>query len=210
MRAAIICNGSIQDYDSCKDRLKKAEVIICADGGTRHAYKMELTPDIIIGDLDSSAAEYIEYYKSKAVPVIRYSSDKDKTDTQICFEYALERYDDIVLIGATGTRLDHTLGNINILKLGADKGKRACIIDENNEIYVIKDRIALQGKVGDMLSLLPLSSVVEGVNLTGVQYPLIDATMEIGSSYGISNSFKEETIELTIKSGYMIVIKSKD
>jgi len=210
MKAAIICNGSIVDYEECKARLAHVDRIICADGGTRHAYEMGIVPDVIIGDLDSSKGEYIDYYKSKGVPITEYSSDKDKTDTHICLEYALERYEEIIILGGTGKRLDHTLGNISILRMAADSGKKVCILDENNEIYVIKDGIRLQGKKDDILSLLPLSGMVEGIDLKGVYYPLQNAVMEIGNPYGVSNRFEESEIELTIKSGYLIVIKSKD
>jgi len=210
MKAAIICNGLIEDYDSCKEKLAQVDCIICADGGTRHAYHMNIVPNVIIGDLDSSKDEYIKYYSSKAVPIIRYSSDKDKTDTQLCLEYAMEQYDKILLLGATGSRLDHTLGNISILKMAADKGKIACMMDKNNELYVIKDGIKLEGSKGDLLSLLPLSTKVDGINLKGVSYPLQNAVMEIGNPYGVSNQFEDHVVELTIASGYMIVIKAKD
>lgn len=210
MRAAIISNGSISDYANCKERLRQVQKIICADGGTRHAYNMGIIPDVIIGDLDSSADRYISYFQELKVPIIKYSWDKDKTDTHICLEFAMETCDEIWLMGATGTRLDHTLANISILRMAADKGKRACIIDENNEIYVIKDKIKLEGKKGDILSLLPLSTKVDGIDLTGVYYPLQNAEMELGNPYGVSNKFEASTIELSIKSGYLAVIKSKD
>lgn len=210
MRAAIISSGSISDYESCKEKLKQADKIICADGGTRHAYNMGIMPDVIIGDLDSSADRYISYYDNLKVPIIKYSWDKDKTDTHICLEFALETCDEVWLMGATGTRLDHTLANISILRIAVDKGKTACIIDANNEIYVIKDKIRLEGKSGDILSLLPLTTKVEGITLRGTYYPLQDAEMELGNPYGVSNKFEEDSIELTIKSGYLAVIKSKD
>lgn len=210
MRAAIICNGRLENYDIIKEKLQQMDFIICADGGTRHAYHMNIIPNIIIGDMDSSKDEYIEYYSNKKVPFIRYSSDKNKTDTHICLEYAMEKYDEINLFGATGSRLDHTLGNVSILKLAADKGISASIVDENNEIYVVKDGIRLEGKKGELLSLVPLSSKVEGINLKGALYPLQNAVMEIGNPYGVSNKFEESVVVLTITSGYMIVIKSKD
>jgi thiamine pyrophosphokinase len=209
MKAAIVCNGNIADYNLCKQRLRAADVIICADGGVRHTFEMNVMPDIILGDMDSAKAEYIDYYK-KQVPIVQFNRDKSKTDTQLCLEYALERYDDILILGATGTRLDHTLGNISLLKLAADLDKKACIADENNEICVIKDHILLEGSKEDILSLLPLGSKVEGITLTGVYYPLENAVMEIGNPYGISNRFKENKAELSIKSGYLLVIKSRD
>lgn len=210
MKAAIICNGQINDYENCKKKLEGVDQIICADGGTRHAYHMNLLPNVIIGDLDSSKSEYLDFYKSKNVPIIQYSSDKDKTDTHICLEYAMERYDDILILGATGSRIDHTLGNISILKLAADQGVTACMADEYNELYVVKDGIKLKGEKEEYLSLLPLSSRVDGITLKGVYYPLENAVMEIGNPYGVSNRFLENEIEFTMKSGYMIVIKSKD
>jgi len=210
MRVAIISNGSIYDYESCKERLGKVQKVICADGGTRHAYNMGIVPDVIIGDMDSSADKYINYFKELDIPFIKYNRDKDKTDTHICLEFALELCDEVFLFGATGTRLDHTLANISILRLAADSGKMACIIDENNEIYVIKDNIRLEGKKGDILSLIPVSTKVEGVTLKGAHYPLEDAQMELGNPYGVSNMFEEDSVEVFIKSGYLAVIKSKD
>lgn len=210
MRTAIICNGSIADYELCKQRLQQVQQVICADGGTRHAFHMGITPDVIIGDLDSSDRKFIEHFEALNVPFIKYNSDKDKTDTQICLEYAMEQSDEIWLLGATGSRLDHTLANINLLKLAADKGKKACVMNENNEIYLTKDSISLAGNKGDLLSLLPFSDQVTGINLKGTYYPLDNAVIELGSSYGVSNVFLENTIHLTIDTGYILVIKSKD
>lgn len=210
MKIAIISSGSIYDYEGCKERLAQVQKIICADGGTRHAYNMGVVPDVIIGDMDSSADEYIKYFQKLRIPFIKYSSDKDKTDTHICLEYALELCDEVLLFGATGTRLDHTLANISILRLAADRGKMACIIDENNEIYVIKDTIRLEGKKGDILSLIPISTKVEGVTLKGTHYLLKDAKMELGNPYGVSNMFEEDSVEVFISSGYLAVIKARD
>lgn len=210
MRIAIISSGSIYDYEGCKERLTQVQKIICADGGTRHAYNMGIVPDVIIGDMDSSTDEYIKHFQELKIPFIKYSRNKDKTDTHICLEYALELCDEVLLFGATGTRLDHTLANISILRLAADRGKMACIIDENNEIYVIKDTIRLEGKKGDILSLIPISTKVEGVTLKGTHYPLQDAKMELGNPYGVSNIFKQDSIEVFISSGYLAVIKARD
>lgn len=210
MKIAIISSGSIYDYEGCKERLTQVQKIICADGGTRHAYNMGIVPDVIIGDMDSSTDEYIKHFQELKIPFIKYNRDKDKTDTHICLEYALELCDEVLLFGATGTRLDHTLANISILRLAADSGKMACIIDENNEIYVIKDAIKLEGKKGDILSLIPISTKVEGVTLKGTHYLLQDAKMELGNPYGVSNMFEEDSVEVFISSGYLAVIKARD
>lgn len=210
MKTIIIGSGEINDYGFCLELLKSADRIICADGGTRHAVNMKLTPDVIIGDMDSSGVQYVEYFRKKGVEVIEYPTDKDKTDVHICIEFALPFSSEIILLGATGSRIDHMLGNISLLKLGLEKGVRISIADNKNRIYMIKDAITLYGKRYDIFSLLPFTEKVEGICTIGAHYELRDAVMEQGNPYGVSNYFEQETVKISIKSGYLLVIKSED
>lgn len=210
MKTAIICNGNITDYDYCLNIIKSVDYIICADGGTRHAYKMGLHPDLILGDFDSSDNEYLEHYKNLGIKMERYPKDKDKTDSHLCILKALDFSHEIILIGATGSRLDHTMANISLLKLGLDKGVDIYIADSQNEIYLINKSITIKGKPGEIFSLLPISQSVEGICVYGAKYELNEAVMEIGDPYGTSNLFKQENVNIKIRSGYLLVIKSKD
>ncbi|MDD4834573.1 MAG: thiamine diphosphokinase [Lutispora sp.] len=210
MKTAIICNGNVTDYDYCLNIIKSADYIICADGGTRHAYKMALHPDLILGDFDSSDNEYLEHYKNLGIKMERYPKDKDKTDSHLCILKALDFSHEIILIGATGSRLDHTMANISLLKLGLDKGVDIYIADSQNEIYLINKSITIKGKPGELFSLLPISQSVEGICVYGAKYELNEAVMEIGDPYGTSNLFKKENVNIKIRSGYLLVIKSKD
>ncbi|MGE5632908.1 MAG: thiamine diphosphokinase [Caulobacteraceae bacterium] len=210
MKTVIISSGEIKDYDFCREILSTADYVICADGGTRHAYNMNITPDIIMGDMDSSDVSYIKYYEEKGVSLKKYSPDKDKTDTQLCLEYALEFSSEVVLLGATGSRIDHMLANISLLMLGLEKNIKVSMADDKNRIYLIKDSIMLSGAKGDYFSLIPFTGNVEGVCTEGAHYELHDALMEQGSSYGVSNYFEGDTVKVSIKKGYMLVIKSED
>lgn len=210
MKTVILSSGSISDYKTCMELIKTAQYIICADGGTRHTYKMGVLPDIIIGDLDSSNNEYIAYYRKKGVPIKEYQTDKDKTDTQICLEYALSFSSEIVMLGATGSRIDHTLANISLLKLGLDHKIPVSIIDSNNLIMLTADTLTQTGKKGELFSLIPLSEKVEGVTTFGAHYELSNADMVIGDSYGISNYFASDSLQISIKKGYLLFIKSVD
>lgn len=210
MKTIIIGSGEINDYGFCLELLKSADRVICADGGTRHAVNMKLTPDVIIGDMDSSGVQYVEYFRKKGVEVIEYPTDKDKTDVHICIEFAMPFSSEIILLGATGSRIDHMLGNISLLKLGLEKGVRISIADNKNRIYMIKDAITLYGKRYDIFSLLPFTEKVEGICTVGAHYELRDAVMEQGNPYGVSNYFEQETVKISIKTGYLLVIKSKD
>ena len=210
MKTVIIGSGEIYDYSFCHDIVKSADRIICADGGTRHAINMKLTPHVIIGDMDSSAARYIDYFRNKGVEIIQYSQDKDKTDTHICVEFALAFSKEIILLGATGSRIDHMIANISLIKLGIERDIPISIIDNNNHIRMIKDFIIIKGNKGDFFSLIPFTEKVEGISTKGAHYELGDALMEIGYPYGVSNYFEEETVEISIKKGYLLVIKSRD
>lgn len=210
MKTVIISGGDIKDYKFCSDIVKSADRIICADGGTSHAMNMKLTPDVIIGDMDSSSAELIDYFRDKNVEVIQYPTEKDKTDTHICVEYAMDFSTEIIILGATGNRIDHMLANISLLKLGIAEDIPISIIDSNNHIRMIKDSITLHGNKGDIFSLIPYTEKVEGVSVKGAHYELDNVVMELGDPYGVSNYFEEDRVEITLKKGYLLVIKAED
>lgn len=210
MKTVIISSGEIYDYNFCHDIVQSADRIICADGGTRHAINMHITPNVIIGDMDSSVAMYIDYFRKKGVELIQYPQDKDKTDTHICVEFALSFSTEIVLLGATGSRIDHMIANISLLKLGIERNIPISILDNKNHIRMIRDSIWLEGNEGDFFSLIPFTEKVEGICTRGARYELKDAEMELGDPYGVSNCFKDTTVEVSIKKGYLLVIKSSD
>lgn len=142
-----------------------------------------------------------------------FPREKDKTDTQIAIELALMRgAEDIELMGATGSRLDHTLANLHLLLLPLQLKREACILDGNNKIY-LKDTSFLieKGKqYGNYVSLLPFSEKVEGLTLKGFQYPLDGIILEAGDSLGISNEIVEEQAAVEFSKGILLVIESLD
>ncbi|MDK2809890.1 MAG: thiamine pyrophosphokinae [Petroclostridium sp.] len=211
MRAWVISNGNIVDYGFFRNMISETDLIICADGGAKHAQKIGVTPDVIIGDLDSIEQHCYHDMIAKNIQIINYSTDKDETDTQLAVEYAIQRgCEEIILIGSLGSRFDHSFANVSLLKLVLDKGIKGRIINENNEIYLINDYIQLRGKVGEKLSLLPLTPNVSGITTKGLQYGLNNAQMKFGIPNGISNVFIKPEAEITIKEGLLLVIKARD
>lgn len=210
MKTVIVCSGTIKDDEFFKNIINSADYIICADGGSEHLYRIHSVPDVIIGDMDSSDSECIDFFIKSGVKVIKFPSDKDKTDTQICIEYAMVFSKEIALLGATGSRIDHMLANISLLKMGLDNNVIISIIDNNNEIYITDSRLILTGNYGDIISLIPFSEKVEGVSIDGVFYKLDNALMEIGNPYGVSNYFIGDKVSISVNKGYLLVIKSRD
>jgi thiamine pyrophosphokinase len=191
--------------------LKQADLIIAADSGARHLLNAGCLPHVIVGDLDSIDPRTLRFFKEKKVPVHSHPSRKNQTDTELCLSYALDRgADRITFLAATGTRMDHTLANILLLTRTADAGVRARILDAQNELFLVKDRLELTGDPGQLVSLIPISDKVTGVTLKGLGYPLSNHTLFRGSSLGVSNYFSETNAVISIKSGTLIIARSMD
>jgi len=211
MKCVIIANGDLEYTSDIKKIITDARMILCADGGARHLRVLNILPDVIIGDFDSINKKDYTFFQKKKIKIINLPFKKDYTDTQLCVSYALEhKADDITLLGVTGTRLDHTLANIFLLKKLADFDIPAKIINKHNQIYIVNNFLELKGHPKELVSIIPVSRKVTGITLTGLEYPLENADMKMGDSLGISNVFKEFSASISIESGVVIVIKSKD
>ncbi len=211
MKCVIIANGDVEYTNDIISIIRDAQLIISADGGARHLRALNILPHVMIGDFDSILPADKLFFKKKKVEMLTFPSKKDHTDSEICVSWAIDnKATDITLLGVTGTRLDHTLANIFLLKELARENIPARIINKNNEIHIITDHIELNGQPKDLLSIIPVTQKVTGITLKGLEYPLVNADIKMGSSIGISNTFKGTLATISIKKGILIVIKSKD
>ena len=200
MRAVIIGSGHIGDCDYIKSKIAQNDYIICADGGYDHAVKMGLEPDILIGDFDS-------ILKLPETEKIEYPARKDFTDGELCVKYAAEHgFDDVLLLAMTGDRADHTITDILLLT----QCKKGCIADDNNEIYLLRDSVTINGNAGDTVSIVPVGGDVCGITTTNLEYPLCDETLYFGESRGISNVMTANECTITAKKGMGLVIKVRN
>lgn len=201
MRAVIVCGGNVGEY--IKKYIKPGDFIICADSGYDRAKKYGIEPDIVIGDMDSVKNGCV--HENKLV----YPARKDFTDSELAISYALEHgYDELLLFGMIGTRMDHTLANISLLK--RLKNVSAVIIDANNEIYFTDNQITLKGCKGDIVSIIPFEGDVLGVTTKGLDYALTDGVIKSGTTLGVSNVMTENECSITVKKGAAFIIRSKD
>jgi thiamine pyrophosphokinase len=206
----IISGGSITDPEFLKRAIEDAgsPVIVCADGAARHLRFTDIVPSVIIGDMDSIDEESLRYFDERGATILRYSRQKDETDTQLALEYALQlRPGEIIIFGALGGRIDHTLANIYLLVMAARENVPAKIIDETCELFMVTESCVIEGARGQTVSLLPVSSTVTGIKLEGFEYLLTDGTMEPGIPYGISNRLMAEEGRISVKTGCLLVIR---
>ena len=212
----IITGGSIQ-RDFALSFIKKLQPdhIIAIDKGLAFCSREQITPEYIAGDFDSLSPEILEHYKKeKKIPIREYNPVKDATDTCIGLEKAMEMGStQIWLLGATGTRLDHVLCNIHILKRCRMKKIPAFIVDEHNLITLpVENEFTLKKSMqfGKYVSFFPLGEEVESLTLEGFKYPLKEYRLVNMEGLGVSNEICEETAKVKYEGGLLLMIQSRD
>ena len=210
--ACIITGGSLsagflEEYLSNH----KEELLVVVDGALAVTHELGIRPGFIVGDFDTVNQELLSLYDKKII--LRHPPEKDQTDTELAIGTALGAgCEELVFLGATGSRLDHSLGNIFLLENLLKQGIRAEILNENNRLYLKNQSFTLHRKNtrGDFLSLLPLTETVEDVTLTGFKYPVENLTFYRERTLGISNEITEEEARVEFSKGTFIVVESRD
>ncbi len=206
----VISNGVMGDTGFLAEEIGRAgdPVLICADGAAERMREIGRVPALIVGDMDSVDEATLAYFEAKGSRIIRYATNKDETDTQLALELAFEMDPEgIRVFGALGRRIDHALANISLLVMCAKRGVDTKIVDRECELFVVDGSCVIDGREGETVSLLPLSSDVRGITLDGFEYPLSGGAMEIGVPYGISNRLAGARGKISVESGYLLVIR---
>lgn len=220
MKTLIITGGFIE-ADFARSYLKDEsfDMVIAADKGVETARLLNVPIDYILGDFDSLEPSVLEEVKSQlandesGLVLKEFPPEKDYTDTHLAIVTAIESgATSVTILGATGTRLDHVMANVNLLSIFLHNHIKAKIIDSHNQIYVIDgDAHLYREKIhGKYVSLIPYTDCVTGVTLIGFKYPLNNATLTKGNSLGISNELLEEDGIIKLDKGILIVIESRD
>lgn len=211
MKAVIFGGADIRDYSFCQKYIEDS-FLVCCDSGIHHTFKLGLVPDVIVGDFDSARNSTLDFYKGKNVPFKTFPAHKDETDVELGLDAAIEvGATDITIIGGIGSRMDHTMANCHLLLYLLKMGIKARLINENNEIIIIDNKAKIEGKAGNLVSLIPLSMVVHGITTKGLEYPLTDAVLTVEDRLiAVSNVMLGDTAEVTIADGYLYVMICRD
>jgi len=209
-RAVIFSNGDLADVSQVKKELKKSDLVIAANGGSKHCKTLGIVPDLVIGDLDSLDKKLKQEWERKNVAIISYPEDKNWTDTELALKQAIKQgYKEIVLAGFLGSRVDHVISNLLMMTDLIDKVDKLMIIEGQQEIYVIKDRVEIKGKQGDLVSLIPLLKDCQGVTTEGLKYQLQGSILKFGKSRGVSNVMLGKKAEIRVKKGKLLVVYNR-
>jgi len=185
--------------------------VVAADRGLEHALALGLEVTVAVGDFDSASPAAVAGAESSGTRVARHPAEKDATDLELALDEAVGLGPRRVLVLAgTGGRLDHELA---LLTLIASQSYAAVQIDAlvgAARVHVIRDARSLDGAVGELVSLLPVSGSAERVTTTGLAYPLRAETLNPGSTRGISNVFSAERASISLERGVLLAIRPGD
>jgi len=202
-RAVILCDGEPPSRNLLSNEIQNGQLFIVADGGAYTVLKYNLKPDIVIGDMDSFTPE--ENYDFN----ILEDPDQDSNDLEKALNYALkEECTDVVVLGAAGQRIDHTLKNLSVLKQFTPKFTTIHFRDNYGKTFILPKNYTLNQPIGTVVSLFPLSGKVEGIKTSGLKYPLNNESLENGIRDGSSNEIEHTPAKISYDSGDLLIFLS--
>lgn len=182
--------------------------VIAADSGLEHALALGLAVEIGVGDFDSASPEAVARAEASGTEIERHPPDKDATDLELALDaaHALgpER---ILVLAGDGGRLDHLLSTLLLLGSSRYEAVEIDAFIGSARAYVVRRERAIEGRPGELLSLLALHGPAHGVRTVGLAYPLAGETLEPGSSRGVSNVFIAETARISLDRGVLLAIR---
>ena len=212
----LVINGSIRDPQLIKRIIEnnylniKEFFIAAADGGASNCSNLRLVPDVIIGDMDSITAKVVGKFnnENKEIKFINFSPDKDESDTQLALEYLIDLgFKKIIMVGAFGSRADHSFANLVLLSSPAYEGIDIRIVTDNSEIIVTRKSCSIKGFKGSRVSLFSLTPYTFFEKTAGLKYKLKNEKLFFSPVRGLSNEFTRDNAKIYFKDGIVMIVK---
>lgn len=210
-RRVVIATGG--EWSSGDDRLiEKDDFVIGVDAGNVKLLERRIPINLAVGDFDTASQERVAELRSRGVPLEQLPVDKDVTDTDFAVTKALEQEPaEVLLLGAWGSRWDHTLANVALLERLLQAGVRGVMQNRWNRMQLAQPgRVGVSKGLYTYLSLISWSETVTGIHLSGFRFPLVDATLSRTSNLAISNEWTDEVGMIHHKEGELLIIQSRD
>ncbi len=203
----VVAGGAPPDPDAVHAVPRGARVV-AADRGLDHALALGLEVTVAVGDFDSASAEAVAAVESAGIRIERHPAEKDATDLELALDAALAlRPSRILVLAGVGERLDHLLSALLLLGSERYASVRLDARIGAAQAHVIRGERELEGAPGELVSLLPLGGPAEGVSTEGLAYPLLEETLDPGSSRGVSNELVAESARVSVASGTLLAVR---
>ena len=188
-------------------RLPRDALVIAADSGLDHAVALGRAVDLIVGDLDSVDPDLLAAARAAGTPVESHPRDKDETDLELALAAAMTRgAQAVTVVGGAGGRLDHVLANLAVLASPRFRRLRLDGWIGSAYVAVVRDDVAVRGRPGSLLTLIPLGGPAGGIRTEGLRYPLTDGDLDVGTTRGVSNEFIAPSARIRVRTGTLLAI----
>ncbi len=206
-RIIIFANGELPNPNTARLLLRNDDYIICADGGTRHALALNIQPNLVIGDMDSLEKTQWQNLEKSGVSIELFPRDKNETDLELAINRAIKLVPkEIIVVAALGGRIDQTLANLALLSDIRLSTFDVRLDDGLEEIFICRDQVQVQGRSGDIVSLIPWQGAVSNIQTKNLRWPLQKETLYSDKTRGISNEMTDNTASISIGLGLLLVI----
>ncbi|MDO4312979.1 MAG: thiamine diphosphokinase [Eubacteriales bacterium] len=215
-KCAVIISGGTLDETLTLKVLQEMEHpwVIGVDRGVEFLYRHEILPSYIVGDFDSLPDEMVSYYKERGdVPIREFNPVKDASDTEIAVRLGMTLgCGRLIILGATGGRIDHLWANVQTLMIPFKAGVEAEILDPQNRIRLIggETHLTRENAYGPYFSVFPLGEIIYGFNIRGAKYPLKDHMLTPYDSLCVSNEIAAEEAVIDYSGGVVILMETRD
>lgn len=213
-KIVIVSGGELNEEFTLSVLREEAGCVIGVDRGMEFLYHHQIMPSYIVGDFDSVDQTIATYYRDETdVPIREFNPVKDASDTEIAIRLAMTLWcKEMIILGATGGRIDHLWANIQSLAIPFQAGVEAQILDPQNRIRLIDgDTVIKKDEAyGPFFSVFPLGAEVYHFNIEGAKYPLTDHTLSPYDSLCVSNQWLEDEVKISFMNGIVILMETKD
>jgi len=207
LRYVIFANGVLPMGEAAKDLIGPEDVVVAADGGAHHCQALGIVPQVVVGDFDSLAEDDLAALEADGAQLIHHPPRKDQTDLELALLYAVQQgADEALVLGGLGARWDQTLANLLLAAHRELRGLKLVFVHGGQRLCPIHGEGMIEGQAGDTVSLIPIGGDAEGVSTQGLEYPLEDETLHLGSSRGVSNVLLGERAEVRVKKGLLLCV----
>jgi len=207
-RAVLFSNGEARSPERL--RIREDDFLIAVDGGLKHLEKLKLSPDLLIGDLDSVDPRYLQNLKKSSVEVLRFNPNKDDTDLALALREAIKRgYRHVVIAFGLGGRVDHLLASLGLIEVAKAASIDLSFDDGTTRVFLFDDEIKLDTELQDLISLIPWRGDALVHETQNLAYALRDEWLPFGTTRGVSNVALAEEIRVSLSKGELLIIHTR-
>ncbi len=209
MRAVIFANGVLRNRQAAVELLQPDDLILAADGGAKHCERLNLKPEVLIGDLDSISKDELAHWREAGTEIIQHDPDKDETDLELALLYTKESgVEDVLILGGLGGRWDATFANVLLPTYKKLRDLSIAFWDQGTWLYLVESEKVLRGCAGQRISLIPIHGDAKGVTTQGLKWPLNGETLYFGATRGVSNLIVADQAVVSVREGRLLCVVS--